>query len=428
MTHPTDNQAEASLAAARMQKDAEVQLVKPPLTKDVDMNQILKAIIDVTSRTSNFAKIKEGDVEGNQAVAILTSLTGPDVKKAINQNVEEVITSVRPFDPATERITVKPPVQFGHEDFSEDDEDKLYQYVKKFRNSPEFPDVSMCLNWLNRHHEKNNCKFSEETFREQLLSMLPHKDQRTAMAAFIKKGVPAKVYYQHLQTSYKNADTKQDALLKLSMLLSDHTKPHLEVARGIEKLFLTIEDDPEKIVYSAVQEALRYYSSFAGPEVAEQINVSFNNRQVKNYNSLLDVIKLNENYIQAGRERVLAQQSKKIRQVQVDEDDRTIFINQTRSNDSTLSNHDDLERDYPDSSQYQDNDRRQQIQNLTEKVNKLLVQISNEMPICSQVTNHNDIEKDCPNSSQYLQEQDETQQILNLTTKVDKLLDQISNE
>lgn len=148
------------------------------------------------------------------------------------------------------------------------------------------------------------------------------------MSAFIRKGVPAKIYFVHLQTSFKGTDSKQDALLKLSILLADHTKPHREIAKGIERLMLIIEDDAEQYVYAAVNECLRFYASYAGAEVAEKINVSFNARRIKNYTALLECIRLNEIYIKEGRDRVLTASAKRVRQVKSDDDGYTIQTQQ----------------------------------------------------------------------------------------------------
>ena len=300
-----------------------------------DIGNILQAILDITTKTADFEKIDKAYTEGRDAADLLLNITGHDLKRAIEQNIEEAVEQTKPYDPTAERITVRAPTRFGEDYFTTDDDQKLHEFSRKYKHSSEFPTVEMCLKWMVKYHTQENYKFNEETWRENLLAVLPTKEQHTAMSAFIKKGVPAKIYFIHLQTSFKGTDSKQDALLKLQTLLADHSKPHIEIAKGIERLILVIEDNAEQFVYAAVNECLRFYASYAGAEVAEKINVSFNARSIKNYSALLECIRLNEHYIKEGRDRVITANSKRVRQVRPEEDEYTI---QTQQNTTDKCN------------------------------------------------------------------------------------------
>ena len=322
------------MAPTKEDKMVEVRVAEKKKAQ-VNIENLLHAMLEVTTKTADLEKIEKDDEVGQKAAQMLMSVTENDLKKIIEMNIEEAVEHSRPYDPNVERITVKPPRYFGDEAFSAEDDQKMHDWQRKYKHSHEWPNQEMVLKWMFKYHTDNDCKFSEDTWRENLLALLPTKEQKSAMSAFIKKGVPARIYFTHLQTSFKGSDSKQDALLKMSILLSDTTKTHLEVAKQIEKLMLIIEDDAENFVNAAVSECLRYYASYAGPEVAEKIRVSYNSRDVfaRNYAALIECIKLNEIYIKEGRDRVLAANAKKVRQVLPSEIESETYTTQQTKTD-----------------------------------------------------------------------------------------------
>ena len=174
------------MAPTKEDKMVEVRVAEKKKAQ-VNIENLLHAMLEVTTKTADLEKIEKDDEVGQKAAQMLMSVTENDLKKIIEMNIEEAVEHSRPYDPNVERITVKPPRYFGDEAFSAEDDQKMHDWQRKYKHSHEWPNQEMVLKWMFKYHTDNDCKFSEDTWRENLLALLPTKEQKSAMSAFIKK-------------------------------------------------------------------------------------------------------------------------------------------------------------------------------------------------------------------------------------------------
>ena len=267
----------------------------------------------------------------NAALKSIKGLTTRDYTNVVEQEKQELLAEARVNDAEKDNITVKPPLHFGTEDFTDSEERHLRQWRQGITNKshdPALPSIESVLAKMTDYHRKNGGKFSESAWREQLL-LLVSLDCKKDMQYYSTQEMKARDYFPYLLAVHQSELSRAQAKGMLQKAVLDMNADYLTTLEKIRDLSKIIEPNPCEYLSYALQESDRYLRAFCGPSAAAMIKIAFNQRSIKNFQTYIEESRDFTDDIAEGNRRLHKQEKKKTGKVYNDDDSSEGFVGQT---------------------------------------------------------------------------------------------------